>query len=249
MEAVNQNPGSAEQRSVQPPAHVAIIMDGNGRWASARGQPRAAGHKRGAEAARRAVEGAVALGVSYLTLYGFSAENWKRPATEVQDLMGLLRWYLQSQVVELKTQGVRLRVIGDRSRLPDDLSRLIDEAEASTADNRRLTLTIALSYGGRQEIISAARRLAAQVVKGDLDPQEIDDRAFEAELETAGLPDPDLIIRTSGEQRISNFLIWQSAYSELVFVDKLWPDFGEADLEAAIREFQSRDRRYGAAYG
>ena len=243
MEALSDN------RSGAPPVHVAIIMDGNGRWANARGLPRTAGHQRGAEAARRAVKGALSMGVSYLTLYGFSAENWKRPATEVDDLMGLLRWYLHSQIAEMVKEGIRLRVIGDRARLSQELKDLIAEAEAVTADNRRLNLTMAISYGGRQEIVAATRRLVQRVLEEGLAPDEIDESVFEAELDTAGLPDPDLILRTSGEQRISNFLIWQSAYSELVFVDKLWPDFGEADLAAAIQEFQSRDRRYGAAYG
>ncbi len=238
-----------ENRSGGSPLHVAVIMDGNGRWANARGLPRAAGHQRGAEAARRAVMGALSMGVSYLTLYGFSAENWKRPATEVDDLMGLLRWYLHSQIAEMIKEGIRLRVIGDRTRLSKELIDLIDEAEGVTADNRRLNLTIAISYGGRQEIIAATRRLVQQALDGGLAPADIDEHTFEAELDTAGLPDPDLILRTSGEQRISNFLIWQSAYSELVFVDKLWPDFREADLAAAIQEFQSRDRRYGAANG
>ena len=243
MEALSENQGGGS------PLHVAVIMDGNGRWANARGLPRAAGHQRGAEAARRAVMGALSMGVSYLTLYGFSAENWKRPATEVDDLMGLLRWYLHSQIVEMSKEGIRLRVIGDRTRLSKDLTDLIDEAEGVTADNRRLNLTIAISYGGRQEIVAATRRLVRQALDGSLAPADIDEHTFEAELDTADLPDPDLILRTSGEQRISNFLIWQSAYSELVFVDKLWPDFGEADLAAAIQEFQSRDRRYGAANG
>jgi undecaprenyl diphosphate synthase len=187
------------------------------------------------------------MGVSYLTLYGFSAENWKRPATEVDDLMGLLRWYLHSQIAEMSKEGIRLRVIGDRTRLSKELIDLIDEAEGITADNRRLNLTIAISYGGRQEIVAATRRLVQQALDGSLAPADIDEHIFEAELDTADLPDPDLILRTSGEQRISNFLIWQSAYSELIFVDKLWPDFGEADLAAAIQEYQSRDRRYGAA--
>ena len=243
MEALSDNRGGGA------PVHVAIIMDGNGRWANARGLPRTAGHQRGAEAARRAVKGALSMGVSYLTLYGFSAENWKRPATEVDDLMGLLRWYLHSQIAEMVKEGIRLRVIGDRARLSLELKDLIAEAEAVTADNRRLNLTMAISYGGRQEIVAATRRLVERVLENGLAPDEIDESVFEAELDTAGLPDPDLILRTSGEQRISNFLIWQSAYSELVFVDKLWPDFGEADLAAAIQEFQSRDRRYGAAYG
>ncbi len=238
-----------ENRSGGSPLHVGVIMDGNGRWANARGLPRSAGHQRGAEAARRAVMGALSMGVSYLTLYGFSAENWKRPATEVDDLMGLLRWYLNNQIAEMIKEGIRLRVIGDRTRLSKELIDLIDEAEGVTADNRRLNLTIAISYGGRQEIVAATRRLVQQALEGGLAPADIDEHIFEAELDTADLPDPDLILRTSGEQRISNFLIWQSAYSELVFVDKLWPDFREADLAAAIQEFQSRDRRYGAANG
>lgn len=229
--------------------HVAIIMDGNRRWANARGLPRTAGHQRGAEAARRAVKGALLTGVSYLTLYGFSAENWKRPAAEVDDLMGLLRWYLHSQIADMVKERIRLRVIGDRARLSQEIKELIAEAEAVTKDNRRLNLTMAISYGGRQEIVAATRRLVQRALDSGLAPADIDESAFESELDTAGLPDPDLILRTSGEQRISNFLIWQSAYSELVFVDKLWPDFDEADLAAAIQEYQSRDRRYGAAYG
>ncbi|MCG8594263.1 MAG: polyprenyl diphosphate synthase [Kiloniellales bacterium] len=229
--------------------HVAIIMDGNRRWANARGLPRTAGHQRGAEAARRAVKGALLTGVSYLTLYGFSAENWKRPAAEVDDLMGLLRWYLHSQIADMVKERIRLRVIGDRARLSQEIKDLIAEAEAVTKDNRRLNLTMAISYGGRQEIVAATRRLVQRALDSGLAPADIDESAFESELDTAGLPDPDLILRTSGEQRISNFLIWQSAYSELVFVDKLWPDFDEADLAAAIQEYQSRDRRYGAAYG
>lgn len=232
-----------------PPAHVAIIMDGNGRWAKARGLPRTAGHRRGAEAVRRAVNCAVELGVGYLTLYGFSSENWKRPATEVDDLMGLMRRYLESDIEELHQNGIRLRVIGERGRLPRDIVKLIDESESRTRGNRRLNLTVAISYGGRQEILSAARRLAEAVAAGSLDPAAIDEARFAAQLATAGMPDPDLVIRTSGEQRISNFLLWQSAYSELVFIDKLWPDFSKDDFTHAISEFQQRDRRYGAAAG
>ena len=232
-----------------PPAHVAIIMDGNGRWAKARGLPRTAGHRRGAEAVRRAVNCAVELGIGYLTLYGFSSENWKRPATEVDDLMGLMRRYLESDIEELHQNGIRLRVIGERGRLPRDIVKLIDESESRTRDNRRLNLTVAISYGGRQEILSAARRLAEAVAAGSLDPAAIDETRFAAQLATAGMPDPDLVIRTSGEQRISNFLLWQSAYSELVFIDKLWPDFSKDDFTHAISEFQQRDRRYGAAAG
>lgn len=229
------------------PRHVAIIMDGNGRWANARGLPRAAGHRQGAEAVRRTVAGAIDLGISYLTLYGFSSENWKRPVTEVEDLMGLLRRYLQAEIAELHRKGIRLRVIGERARLPRDIVRLIDDAEAQTAGMDRLDLVMAISYGGRQDIVNAARRLAEQVAAGHLDPSAIDERRLSQALSTRGIPDPDLVIRTSGEKRISNFLLWQSAYSELVFVDKLWPDFGKDDLAEAIREFQQRDRRYGAA--
>jgi undecaprenyl diphosphate synthase len=229
-----------------PPAHVAIIMDGNGRWATRRGLPRAAGHKQGAEAARKAVEAACDLGIRHLTLFSFSSENWKRPQTEVLDLMGLLRRYLKSEIAELHKNGVRLSVIGERDRLPTDIQSLVAEAEAQTRANVRLHLMMALSYGGRSEILMAARQLAAEAAAGRLDPASIDERLFERRLFTAGIPDPDLVIRTSGEQRISNFLLWQSAYSELVFVDKHWPDFGKDDLAAAVAEFMQRDRRYGA---
>ena len=230
-----------------PPRHVAIIMDGNGRWASARGLPRTAGHRQGAEAARRVVEAAAELGIGYLTLYSFSLENWRRPETEVRDLMGLLRRYLQAEIAELHKNGIRLLVVGERDRLPGDIRRLIEEAENRTRDNERMTVVMALSYGGRQEILAAARELAAAAAAGRVDPAQIDEDAFAARLSTHGVPDPDLVIRTSGEKRISNFLLWQSAYSELVFVDKLWPDFSGDDLTDAIREFQTRDRRYGAA--
>ena len=229
-----------------PPTHVAIIMDGNGRWAKARNLPRTAGHRQGAEAVHRAVDCAIKSGVSYLTVYGFSAENWKRPVSEVDDLMSLLRRYLQSDVQKLAKNGIRLRVIGERQRLPRDIVQLIEEAEVRTRFNERLNLTIALSYGGRQDIVSAARSLAELAAAGRLDPATIDEDMFSASLSTVDLPDPDLVIRTSGEQRISNFLLWQSAYSELVFIDQLWPDFSEIDLAEAIREFQQRDRRYGA---
>jgi undecaprenyl diphosphate synthase len=228
------------------PKHVAIIMDGNGRWARAHGVPRTLGHRQGAESVRRAIEAAIELGISYLTLFGFSSENWQRPAEEVRDLMGLLRRYLQSELAEIRKNDIRLRFVGDLTRLPPDIVATIREAEASTETGTALNLTIALSYGGRQEIVSAARRLAERARSGEIDPAAIDEQLFERELLTLGLPDPDLMIRTSGEQRISNFLLWQSAYSELVFVDKYWPDFGKEDLEAAIEEFSRRDRRYGA---
>jgi undecaprenyl diphosphate synthase len=221
-------------------------MDGNGRWALSRGLPRTAGHHRGAEAVRRAVIGAAELGISYLTLFGFSSENWKRPTTEVDDLMGLLRLYLRSEIAEFHRNGVRLKVIGDRERLSADLVSLISGAEETTAGNTGLQLTVALSYGGRSEIARAARRIAERVKAGEIDPSLVDEALFERHLLTAGMPDPDLVIRTSGEKRISNFLLWQTAYSELVFIDRLWPDFTKQDLEDAIREFRSRDRRYGA---
>ncbi len=232
-----------------PPAHVAIIMDGNGRWAKARGLPRATGHSRGAEALRDTISAAIELGIPYLTVYAFSSENWRRPSAEVAGLMGLLRRYLRGEIAEFHKNGVRLRVIGERSRLPLDIVRLMEDAEASTAGNRQLTLVMAVSYGGRQEILAAARRLAEVAAAGQLDPRAIDDGRFAAELCTGGIPDPDLVIRTSGEQRISNFLLWQSAYSELVFFDKFWPDFVKEDLAEAVREFQKCDRGYGAALG
>ncbi len=232
-----------------PPRHVAIIMDGNGRWAKARGLPRTAGHKRGAEAVRRTVEAAREMGIDYLTLYAFSSENWKRPAGEVTDLMGLLRLYLRNEIANLNKNGVRLKVIGERGRLGRDIVALIDHAEGKTAGNTELTLTLALSYGGRHEIIEAARSLARDVAAGRMPAEAIDDDAFSQRLYTAGMPDPDLLIRTSGEKRISNFLLWQSAYAELVFLDVLWPDFGRDQLERAVQDFHSRERRFGAAAG
>ncbi len=236
-------PGSVRE----PPVHVAIIMDGNGRWAKARGMPRAAGHKRGAEAVRRTVEAAREMGISFLTLYAFSSENWKRPVEEVSDLMGLLRLYLRNEVKNLDKNGIRLRVIGDRSRLGSDTVALISESEAKTAKNTGLTLILALSYGGRLELVEAARRLVKDVQAGTLAPEAIDEAAFAQRLSTADIPDPDLLIRTSGEKRISNFLLWQSAYSELVFLDVLWPDFGRQELESAVEDFYHRERRFGAS--
>jgi undecaprenyl diphosphate synthase len=230
----------------EPPCHVAIVMDGNGRWAKARGLPRAEGHRRGAEAARRAVQSASELGVRYLTLFSFSSENWQRPISEIDDLMGLLRWYLRSETAELHKNNVRLRVIGDRTRLPKDIVGLIESAEKTMAENSGLLLVLALSYGGRQDILNAARSLAEKVAAGHLDASQIDDTLFQSQLATNGLPDPDLLIRTSGEQRISNFLIWQLAYTEFVFSDVLWPDFDHIHFENAIEEFRRRDRRYGA---
>jgi undecaprenyl diphosphate synthase len=230
-----------------PPVHVAIIMDGNGRWAQARGLPRTVGHRRGADAVKTVVRSAAEMGIDYLTLYGFSSENWKRPPAEISDLMGLLRFYLRSEVAYLCENEIRLRVIGDRERLDPDIVALITEAEARTANFGALNLIIALSYSGRAEIVDAARRLAGQVAAGELDPDDIDEAAICRNLQTAEVPDPDLLIRTSGEKRISNFLLWQSAYTEFIFVDTLWPDFSSADFEASVKEYYRRERRYGAA--
>jgi undecaprenyl diphosphate synthase len=221
-------------------------MDGNGRWAKARGLPRTAGHRKGVEAVRRTVEAARELGIPYLTMFGFSSENWRRPEGEVFDLMQLLRFYLRSEIAELHKNGVRLRVIGDRAKLSGDIVTMIEKAEELTRNNTELNLIIALSYGARQEIVEATRQMVRDALEGRLSPEEITEESFSARLLTRDVPDPDLLVRTSGEQRISNFLLWQSAYTELVFVDTLWPDFTKRDLEDAIREFNRRDRRYGA---
>jgi undecaprenyl diphosphate synthase len=231
------------------PRHIAIIMDGNGRWAQARGLPRVAGHRRGAEAVRRTVAAAGELGIPYLTLFGFSSENWKRPSAEIDDLMGLLRHYLRREIAELHRDGVRLKVIGQLGRLAPDIVSLIDHAVELTRDNRALTLTIALSYGGRAEIVAAVRKIAQQVAAGSLAVEAIDEACLSRHLFTADLPDPDLLIRTSGEQRISNFLLWQCAYAELVFTKTLWPDFAKSDFDQAIDEYRGRERRYGATVG
>ena len=228
------------------PVHVAIIMDGNGRWAQSRGLPRAAGHAQGAEAVRRTVKAAKALGIRYLTLYGFSLENWKRPAKEVSDLMGLLRLYLRKEIAELHREGVRIRFIGDRILLAPDIVSLIEMSEQKTKGNTQLDLIVALSYGSRQEITMAARQLAMDAAAGDIDPERIDENAVNARLFTYDVPDPDLIVRTSGEKRISNFLLWQAAYAELVFTDVFWPDFSHEELKNSIAEFGRRERRYGA---
>ncbi len=240
---------SASQTDLAPtsPRHVAIIMDGNGRWATARGLPRFAGHQRGAEAVRRAVSACRELDIAFLTLYAFSSENWKRPVEEVDDLMQLLRVYLRRELDELHENGVCIRFIGDRNRLADDIRDLLEGAETRTWDNRGLRLTIALNYGSHDEIVRACRRLADEVAAGRLRPDDITEDSFARCLWTADLPDPDLLIRTSGEQRLSNFLLWQSAYTELVFMDTLWPDFSKRDLECAIDEYHRRERRYGAS--
>lgn len=231
------------------PVHVAVIMDGNGRWATLRRLPRIAGHQKGAEAVRELVTSCRELGIPYLTIYAFSSENWKRPPTEVDELMGLLRHYLSREIAELQKGNVRIRFIGDRSRFSDDIIALIEAAEKCTRENENLILTIALNYGSRSEIVAAARHLAKDVGAGRLDPEEITEELFGRMLETAELPDPDLMIRTSGEQRLSNFLLWQSAYTELVFVPTLWPDFHKDHLLQAIGEYQRRERRYGGTGG
>lgn len=236
-------------QTVALPRHIAIIMDGNGRWAKARGMPRAAGHERGVEALRRTVEAAGKLGIEYLTLFSFSTENWRRPADEVSALFGLLRAYVKKDLARLKAEGVRVRIIGSREKVPGDIQDLIDKAERETAQNQSGNLTIAFNYGGREEIARAARRLATDVANGKLTPEEIDPERFASALDTSVLPDPDLLIRTSGEARVSNFLLWQIAYAELVILDVLWPDFDSAHLEEAIAEFQKRDRRFGALAG
>lgn len=243
------DPLPSEKPETGLPEHVAIIMDGNGRWAKARHLPRTAGHKRGADTVRRIIEAARRMGIGYLTLYAFSSENWKRPESEVNDLMGLLRLYLRHELATLAKNGIRFKVIGDRSRLSPDIVALVEETEAKTASNVAMTLVVALSYGGRQEIADTARMLARAAAAGRIDPEAIDEDVFAQGLSTSGIPDPDLLIRTSGEQRMSNFLLWQCAYSELVFVDTLWPDFTEEEFAEAVAEFRRRDRRYGASAG
>jgi undecaprenyl diphosphate synthase len=227
------------------PCHVAVIMDGNGRWAARRSLPRIEGHRRGVEALRRAVRAAIELGVRYLTVYSFSVENWTRPREEVQSLMALLHRFIHNDLAELNANNVRVRVIGARAGLSSEVLGLLRQAEEVTRNNTGLTLVVAFNYGARQEIVSAARALAEAVAAGELSPSDIDADAIAARLHTADIPDPDLIIRTSGEQRLSNFLLWQSAYAEFVFLPIHWPDFDKAALEQAIAEFAHRDRRFG----
>ncbi|MEO6462655.1 MAG: isoprenyl transferase [Candidatus Eisenbacteria bacterium] len=227
------------------PRHVAIIMDGNGRWAKARGVPRLLGHRAGREAVRDTVQGAVALGIEVLTLYTFSTENWDRPKSEVQGLMSFLKRVLREEVKELHRQDVRLRVIGRARDLSADVRDVIDAATGRLAGNSGLLLCLAISYSGRAEILEAVRRLVAEAGSRPVTPLKVDEAAFEAHLMTAGLPDPDLLIRTSGERRISNFLLWQLAYTELVFDDALWPDFRRRNLYRAVADYQGRDRRFG----
>jgi undecaprenyl diphosphate synthase len=229
------------------PRHVAVIMDGNGRWARARGRPRTFGHSEGVEALRRAVEAAGDLHIQYLTVFGFSTENWRRPIDEVNALFDLLRLYVARDLDRLAREGVRVRVIGARHDLASDIREIIEKAEAKTAGNTHLNLTIAFNYGAQGEIVRAARRIAADAAAGKLRPDSINESVFESYLDTAGMPSPDLLIRTSGEQRMSNFLLWQAAYAELVFLDVLWPDFDRAALEQAITEYRRRDRRFGGS--
>jgi undecaprenyl diphosphate synthase len=228
-----------------PPRHVAIIMDGNGRWAQRRGLPRAAGHRMGVEAVRRTVRAAMDLDIRYLTIFSFSSENWSRPATEIDDLMGLIKRFIRRDLAQLHEHGVRIRVIGETTNIDPELSAMIEEATRLTAYNSGLSLVIAFNYGARAEITRAVRKLAEHIASGALGPEQITPERLEAELDTAGIPDPDLLIRTSGELRLSNFLLWQCAYTELVFLDAYWPDFGRPQLEEAIRVFRARDRRFG----
>ena len=228
------------------PVHVGIIMDGNGRWAESRHLQRIEGHRQGFERVKDIVRGSIELGIQYLTLFGFSSENWSRPEGEVRFLMSQLRFFLRNEINALNENGVRLRVIGDRLSLDNDIVNLIEQAQEITKNNNVLNLVVALSYGSRQEIAAAARSIAKRVWSGQLDPNSIDELTFAAYLETTGIPDPDLVIRTGGEQRLSNFLLWQSAYTELVFTETKWPDFSVEDLEEAIKEYSRRERRYGS---
>jgi undecaprenyl diphosphate synthase len=242
---VQPSEAEASVASQSLPRHVAIIMDGNGRWARARALPRGEGHRRGVEALRGAVRFAGRRGIRFLTLFSFSSENWSRPDDEIQGLFHLLRVFIRKDLAELKANDVHIRVIGERESLPADIRALIEEAEFETAENRGLRLVVAFNYGARDEIVRATRRLAERVARGELAPEAIDQALFAQALDTEGVPDPDLILRTSGEQRISNFLLWQAAYAELVFLPVLWPDFGDGEFEAALREFATRRRRYG----
>ena len=236
---------TAEIGHLAVPRHVAIIMDGNGRWAATRGLPRGEGHRRGVEALRRTVRAAGDLGIAFLTIFSFSAENWSRPAAEIRELMALLRRFIRNDLADLHRKGVRVRVIGERESLDAEIRRLLDEAEELTTDNSKLVLVVAFNYGARQEIARAARRIAAAVAAGDLAVGAVTADNLASYLDAPDLPDPDLIIRTSGEQRLSNFLLWQAAYSELVFVPTYWPDFDRAALEGAIAEYHRRERRFG----
>jgi undecaprenyl diphosphate synthase len=228
------------------PRHIAIIMDGNGRWAKERGLPRLEGHRAGAESVREVMEACIELGVEYLTLYAFSSENWSRPATEVSALMSLLDRFLNEKAKDLDRQNVRLLAIGQLDRLPAKTRALIERIQARTANNTKMTLVLALSYGGREDIVAAARSLATDAVAGKISSTDIDAELFASRLQTAGIPDPDLLVRTSGEMRVSNFLLWQISYAEIIIVKKFWPDFRQRDLAEAVQEYQRRHRRFGA---
>lgn len=227
------------------PRHVAIIMDGNGRWAEKRGLPRSAGHKQGVETVRRIVRAAGELGVEYLTLYSFSSENWSRPQAEISELFSLLRMFIRKDLADLHKNNVRVRIIGNRDGVPDDICVLLDEAESLTAQNSGQTLVVAFNYGSRSEIVGAARLFAEQVAAGKLSPAAINESLFSSLLDTRDIPDPDLLIRTSGEIRLSNFLLWQLAYAEMLFVDCLWPDFSKEELEKALQTYATRTRKFG----
>ncbi len=233
-------------KSADIPRHIAIIMDGNGRWANARGLPRLEGHRAGAESVREVMEACIELGVSYLTLYAFSSENWSRPENEVKALMSLLDRFLNEKSKDLQRQNVRLRAIGQLDRLPAKTRELIRRIEEKTAGNSAMTLVLALSYGSREEIVCAARSLAEDAVAGKISPADIGTELFASRLQTVGIPDPDLLVRTSGEMRISNFLLWQISYAEIVIVRKFWPEFRQGDLFEAVEEYQRRHRRFGA---
>ncbi len=239
-------PGAPSSQGSTRPLHVALVMDGNGRWAKKRGLPRTLGHRAGVEALKRTVSAAPKLGIGWLTVFGFSTENWSRPAAEVSELMALPKRYFETDIARLEREGVRVRVIGRRQGLSEDLVRLIDDAEARTARNDRFHLDIAFNYGGQADIADAARRFADAVAAGRAKPEDLNETTFQSYLATAGSPPPDLIVRPSGEQRLSNFLLWEAAYAELVFQDVLWPDYGEEHLRAALAAFAARDRRYGA---
>ncbi len=230
---------------VRIPEHVAIIMDGNGRWAKQRGLPRAMGHRKGVEAVRDVVREAGDVGIPYLTLFAFSSENWSRPEAEVTDLMGLLKAFIRRDLADLHSQNVRIRIIGSRDKLNGDILPLLIEAEETTRHNTGLTLVIAFNYGARDEIVRASRKLAEKVARGEMAAAEIDAQAIEGHLDTSGIPDPDLVIRTSGEERLSNFLLWQAAYAELLFVPEFWPDFSRDIFHAALETYARRDRRFG----
>ena len=231
------------------PRHVGIIMDGNGRWARAHGLPRGEGHRRGVDALRGAVRFAGRRGIGFLTLFSFSSENWSRPEDEIEGLFNLVRIFIRDDLAELNDNDVRVRVIGERCELPLDIRGLIDVAEGETFGNSGLQLVVAFNYGARDEIVRAVRKVAERVARGELAPEAIENATLEQGLDTAGLPDPDVIIRTSGEQRISNFLLWQAAYAEFVFSEVMWPDFGDAEFDAALNEFAGRERRYGGVRG